>query len=46
MDEIDDLLLPFTFDLSILHMIGDQEVLGHIRQAGVVFYEKVAEGQR
>jgi uncharacterized protein len=46
MDEIDDLLLPYTFDLSILRLISDQEVLEHIRRAGVVFYDKYAETLR
>jgi len=40
MDEIDDLLLPYTFDLSIFHQISDPDVIDHIRRVGVVFYEK------
>jgi predicted nucleotidyltransferase len=40
MEEIDDLLLPYMFDLSLLSRISDPEVLGHIRRVGVVFYEK------
>ena len=40
MDEIDDLLLPYSFDLSILHQIHDPDVLDHIRRVGVVFYQK------
>ena len=43
MDEIDDLLLPYTFDLSILRLIDDHEVREHIRRAGVVFYDKAAD---
>jgi len=43
MDEIDDLLLPYTFDLSILRLINDQQVREHIRRAGVVFYERAAD---
>ncbi len=39
MDEIDDLLLPYTFDLSIFQDIGDPDVLAHIRRAGVTFYK-------
>ncbi|NTW54463.1 MAG: nucleotidyltransferase domain-containing protein [Chlorobaculum sp.] len=46
MDEIDDLLLPYSFDLSILRLIDDHEVQEHIRRAGVVFYDKAAEIQR
>lgn len=40
MDEIDDLLLPYTFDLSIFKHISDQDVVEHIQRVGVVFYEK------
>jgi predicted nucleotidyltransferase len=40
MEEIDDLLLPYTFDLSIFHQISDQDVIDHIRRVGIVFYEK------
>ena len=43
MDEIDDLLLPYTFDLSIFHQISDPDVIDHIRRVGVTFYEKTAE---
>jgi len=40
MDDIDDLYLPYHFDLSILKDIHDQDVLDHIRRVGVVFYER------
>jgi len=43
MDEIDDLLLPYTFDLSIFHQISDPDLIDHIRRVGVVFYEKEPE---
>jgi uncharacterized protein len=43
MDEIDDLLLHYTFDLSVLRLINDHEVLEHIRRAGVVFYNRANE---
>ncbi|GIV87275.1 MAG: hypothetical protein KatS3mg054_1304 [Chloroflexus sp.] len=39
-DDIDDLLLPYTFDLSILHQICDPDVIEHIQRVGVVLYEK------
>lgn len=38
--ELDDLLLPYTFDLSIFHRIDDPDVIDHIRRAGVVFYDR------
>jgi predicted nucleotidyltransferase len=40
MDEIDDLLLPYTFDLSIYANIGDPDVIAHIQRVGVTFYQK------
>jgi predicted nucleotidyltransferase len=43
MDEIDDLLLPYTFDLSIFQHISDPEVIEHIQRVGVVFYQKAEE---
>lgn len=36
--ELDDLLLPYTFDLSIYHQINNPELLDHIQRIGVVFY--------
>lgn len=38
--EIDDLLLPYTIDLSIFHQISDTDVIEHIQRVGVTFYEK------
>ena len=43
MDEIDNLLLPYTIDLSIFKHINDPDMLDHIQRVGVVFYEKVEE---
>ncbi len=40
MDDIDDLLLPYLFDLSLYHMIQDQEVREHIERKGKVFYTR------
>ncbi|MFA6568709.1 MAG: nucleotidyltransferase domain-containing protein [Victivallales bacterium] len=40
MEELDELLLPYSFDLSILHDISDPDVLEHIQRVGVTFYEK------
>ena len=39
-DELDDLLLPYRFHLSILPRITHTGVIDHIRRVGVVFYEK------
>ncbi len=38
--ELEDGLLPYTFDVSILSQITQADLLDHIRRAGVVFYEK------
>lgn len=43
MNEIDDLLLPYTFDLSVFSDINDPDVIAHIQRVGVVFYEKAWE---
>ena len=40
-DELDDLLLPYTIDLSIFSHISDPDVLDHIRRVGTTFYEKL-----
>ena len=40
MDELEDLHLPYTFDLSIFQDIIDPDVIEHIRRVGVTFYEK------
>ena len=39
-EELDDLLLPYEFDLSILGEITHADLLDHIRRVGVIFYEK------
>ncbi len=38
LDELDDLLLPYTIDLSIFHMVADPDVIYHIQRVGVSFY--------
>ena len=42
-NRLDDLLLPYKIDLSLMHEIQNNELLDHIRRVGVVFYEKAAE---
>ncbi len=37
-NRIDDLLLPWKLDLSLLHQIDNQDLLDHIRRVGVIFY--------
>jgi predicted nucleotidyltransferase len=38
--EIDDLLLPYTFDVSIFKQISNADLIEHIERVGKVFYEK------
>lgn len=38
--ELDDLLLPYTIDLSLFHELNHAELLDHIQRVGVVFYER------
>ena len=38
--ELDDLLLAYTFDLSIYNQIDNQELLEHIKRVGKEFYHK------
>ena len=37
---LEDLLLPYKMDMSILHQIENQDLLDHINRVGVAFYEK------
>ena len=38
--QLDDLLLPFTFDLSVFEHIKDPNLLEHIDRVGISFYKK------
>jgi len=37
---IDDLLLPYTFDISIYHHLKNEELIKHIERAGKTLYKK------
>lgn len=39
-NELNDLLLPYKIDLSLLHQIANKDSIAHIEQVGKVFYEK------
>lgn len=43
MDELDELLLPYTIDVSLYATISDAEVRAHIERVGIVFYRKGEE---
>lgn len=38
--DIDDLLLPYMFDISIFHKITNPDVVDHISRVGKVLYNK------
>jgi predicted nucleotidyltransferase len=38
--ELDDLLLPYTIDLSLYHKIENENLIDHIKRIGLLFYEK------
>src|SRR5882724_10178995 len=41
-DALDDLLLPYRFDLSIFSKISQAGLTDHIKRIGILFYEKAA----
>jgi predicted nucleotidyltransferase len=43
--EIDDMLLPYTFDLSIFRKISDTDVVDHINRVGIVFYDRKTQAK-
>lgn len=38
--ELDELLLPYSIDLSSLESISNTELLDHIARVGIVFYQR------
>jgi len=40
LDDIDDLLLPYTVDLSIYRTLNDPDFIDHIQRVGITFYDK------
>ena len=38
--DLDDLLLPYTFDLSIYNHITNSNLIEHIERVGLIFYQK------
>ena len=38
--DIDDLLLPYTFDLSALPSIDNHDLVEHLKRVGVVLYQR------
>jgi len=40
LDDLDEMLLPYTIDLSIFENIEDPDVIAHIQRVGVTFYDR------
>ena len=40
MNAIDDLLLPYMFDVSLYHKLKSPELLDHISRRGIVVYHR------
>ena len=38
--KLDDLLLPYTFDISIFSHINNNDLIEHVERVGMVLYEK------
>ena len=41
MDDLDNLMLPYTFDLAIMSQIASPDMLAHIQRKGLPFCENV-----
>lgn len=39
-NDLDELLLPYSFDISIHHQINNPDLLQHIERIGIIFYKK------
>lgn len=39
-NDLDDLLLPYTFDLAVFEKINDRDIIDHIERVGMVIYER------
>jgi uncharacterized protein len=46
LDEIDDLLLPYTVDLSVFEQLNNDSLREHIERVGQVFYVRGNVGER
>jgi uncharacterized protein len=39
-NDLDDLLLPYKFDISIFSDINNKDLINHIKRVGIIFYKK------
>lgn len=44
--QIDDLLLPYTFDISLFKQIDNPDLIEHINRVGIVFYEPTSNSNK
>ena len=40
MNDLDELLLPYEFDISLFHQISNQDLIEHIKRVGISLYKK------
>jgi predicted nucleotidyltransferase len=40
LDKLEELYLPYTFDISIFEKLSNPELVEHIQRAGKLFYQK------
>ena len=38
--QLDDLLLPYMFDISVFNHIKDADLIDHINRVGIIFYKR------
>ncbi len=39
-NDLDDLMLPYLFDISIFNQISNTDLVEHINRVGIVFFER------
>ncbi|MDR0939748.1 MAG: nucleotidyltransferase domain-containing protein [Mediterranea sp.] len=44
--DLDDLLLPYRFDVSIFHQLTNPDLVDHIRRRGIVIYYREGTSQK
>jgi hypothetical protein len=42
-NEVDDLLLPYQIDLSLLSQISNKDLIAHIERVGKIFYDRYSK---
>jgi type I restriction enzyme S subunit len=40
-NDLDDLMLPYLFDISIFNQISNTDLVEHINRVGIVFFERI-----